>query len=129
MKTYRNPKDVHPPLAAYTHQIEISGPGRWLVLAGQVGRKADGTLPEDSLEQLEVAMENVRRNLQAAGMDLSDVVKLTVYVVGDLDIERFRESMASLLEGHRPCTTLLFVAGLANPAYRFELDAWAATAE
>jgi 2-iminobutanoate/2-iminopropanoate deaminase len=128
MKESRNPQDVHPPLAAYSHQIEITGSVRWLVLAGQVGREVDGTVPADPLEQLAVAMENVRRNLRAASMVLEDVVKLTVYVAGDVDIERFRESMASLLEGHRPCMTLLYVAGLANPAFRFELDAWAATA-
>ena len=129
MKEFRNPGDVHPPLAAYTHQIEITGSVRWLVLAGQIGRTADGAIPEDPLEQLAVAMENVRRNLRAASMVLEDVVKLTVYVVGDVDIGRFRESMASLLEGHRPCMTLLYVAALANPAFRFELDALAATAD
>ena len=128
MKESRNPKDVHPPLAAYTHQIEISGSVRWLVLAGQVGREVDGKVPQDPLEQLAVAKENVRRNLRAAGMVLEDLVKLTVYVVGDVDVGRFRELMASLLEGHRPCMTLLYVAGLANPAFRFELDALAATA-
>jgi enamine deaminase RidA (YjgF/YER057c/UK114 family) len=129
MKESRNPQDVHPPLAVYSHQIEITGPMRWLVLAGQVGRAVDGDIPEDPLEQLALAMDNVRRNLRAAGMDLVDVVKLTVYVVGDVDIERLRESMASLLEDHRPCMTLLYVAGLANPAFRFELDAWAVTTD
>ncbi len=129
MKVSRNPRDVHPPLAAYSHQIEITGSVRWLVLAGQVGRTVDGAVPEDPLEQLAVAMDNVRRNVQAAGMVLRDVVKLTVYVVGEVDVERFRESMAALLEGHRPCMTLLYVARLANPAFRFELDAWAATAD
>jgi enamine deaminase RidA (YjgF/YER057c/UK114 family) len=128
MKESRNPQDVHPPLATYSHQVEITGSVRWLVLAGQVGREIDGAVPEDPLEQLAVAMDNVRRNLRAAGMVLEDIVKLTVYVVGDLDIERFRESMATLLEGHMPCMTLLYVAGLANPAFRFELDALAASA-
>jgi 2-iminobutanoate/2-iminopropanoate deaminase len=129
MREFRNPQDVHAPLAAYSHQIEIAGSVRWLVLSGQVGREVDGAIPEDPLEQLAVAMENVRRNLRAASMTLEDLVKLTVYVVGDVDIGRFRESMASLLEGHTPCMTLLYVAGLANPAFRFELDAWAATAD
>jgi 2-iminobutanoate/2-iminopropanoate deaminase len=129
MREFRNPQDVHAPLAAYSHQIEIAGSVRWLVLSGQVGREVDGAIPEDPLEQLAVAMENVRRNLRAASMTLVDLVKLTVYVVGDVDIGRFRESMASLLEGHTPCMTLLYVAGLANPAFRFELDAWAATAD
>jgi hypothetical protein len=33
--------------------------------------------------------------------------------------------MASRLGAHHPCTTLLYVAGLAAPNLRVELDAWA----
>ena len=37
MKQFKNPESVHSPLAAYTHQIEITEPKRWLVLSGQIG--------------------------------------------------------------------------------------------
>jgi 2-iminobutanoate/2-iminopropanoate deaminase len=43
MKEYRNPPNVHEPIAAYTHQIEISSPEHLLVLSGQVGKKENGT--------------------------------------------------------------------------------------
>jgi len=36
MKSSRNPATVHPPLASCAHQIEVTGPQRWLVLSGQV---------------------------------------------------------------------------------------------
>ena len=39
MKTQRNPDTVHAPLAAYSHQIEITGPQRQLVIAGQIGMR------------------------------------------------------------------------------------------
>jgi enamine deaminase RidA (YjgF/YER057c/UK114 family) len=29
------------------------------------------------------------------------------------------------LQGHQPCMTLVYVAGLATPAYRVEVDGWA----
>ena len=45
MKTPRNPDTIHPPLAAYSHQIEISGRERLLVIAGQVGTAA-GHIPK-----------------------------------------------------------------------------------
>ena len=129
MKKYRNPQNVHQPVAAYTHQIEISGNERLLILSGQIGQKEDGTIPEDPIEQLDVAWENLRRNLQAAGMGVKDIVKLTFYLVGEMDIKRWRELIATKLEEHKPCMTLLFVVSLAIPAYRVELDAWASSAE
>jgi hypothetical protein len=33
--------------------------------------------------------------------------------------------VASRLGAHHPCMTLLYVAGLASPALRVEIDAWA----
>ncbi len=129
MKTYRNPANVHKPVAAYTHQIEISGPERLLILSGQVGRKEDGTLPEDPIEQLDVAMENLIRNLQAADMDVTDLVKLTFYLVGEIDGAKRREVLDARLKGHQPCMTLVYVAGLATPAYRVEVDGWASKEE
>ncbi|MEJ2555189.1 MAG: RidA family protein [Anaerolineae bacterium] len=129
MKEYRNPPNVHAPMAAYTHQIEIRGPERLLILSGQIGRREDGTMPEDPVEQLEVAWENLHRNLRAANMDVEDLVKLTFYLVGEMDAERRREVLASRLKGHKPCMTLLFVASLASPDYKVELDAWASRAE
>jgi enamine deaminase RidA (YjgF/YER057c/UK114 family) len=125
MKTQRNPDTVHAPLAAYSHQIEISGAQRQLVIAGQIGMRADGEVPEDAIDQLAAALDNIERNLEAAGMELSDIVRLTVYLVGEWDANARRQMMASRLGAHHPCTTLLYVAGLAAPNLRVELDAWA----
>lgn len=129
MKTYRNPPSVHPPLAAYTHQIEISGPERLLFLSGQVGATQEGVVPEDPIEQLELALENILRNLEAAGMMVQDIVKLTIYLVGEMDAAERRERIAAKLQGHQPCMTLLYVAALAVPIYKVEIDAWASRTE
>lgn len=129
MKEYRNPRNVHEPLGSYSHQIEIKGNQRLLVISGQVGMREDGTVPEDPLEQIDVAFENVLRNLQAADMDVNDLIKLTYYLVGEIDTAKRRELVLSRLQGHRPCSTLLYVAGLASPLYKVEIDAWASRAE
>ena len=128
MKKYRNPPNVHQPIAAYTHQIELSGSERLLILSGQVGRKADGTVPDDPVEQLDVALENLERNLHAAAMGIQDIVKLTFYLVGEMDAARRRDVIAARLQSHQPCMTLLFVAALASPIYKVEIDAWASSA-
>ena len=125
MKESRNPQNIHTPLGQYSHQIEITGNERMLVLSGQVGMREDGSVPEDALEQIEVAFENIFRNLQAANMDVRDIVKLTYYLVGEIDTAKRRELTASKLQGHQPCSTLLYVAALAAPIYKVEIDAWA----
>jgi enamine deaminase RidA (YjgF/YER057c/UK114 family) len=123
--TYRDPETFHPPLGAYSHQVEVPPGARLLVMAGQVGRTVDGRVSEDPIEQAEVALDNVRHNLEAAGMGVGDVVKLTWYVVGQMDAQRRRELLTAWLGDHRPASTLVYVAALAAPEYRVEIDAWA----
>jgi enamine deaminase RidA (YjgF/YER057c/UK114 family) len=125
VKTSRNPAEVAAPGAAYAHQIEVAGPQRWLVLSGQLGQRPDGTVPADPYEQAEAALANLGANLAAAGMTVTDLVKLTVYLVGDWDQPRRREIFDRFFDGHRPCMTLLQTAGLVAPAFRIELDGWA----
>lgn len=125
MKIARNPEGVHAPLAPYTHQIEAGPGGRWLVLSGQVGMHRDGTLPEDPVEQYRLALENIGTNLAAAGMRVRDLVKLTFYLVGPIDVDGRRLVEAAFLAGHEPCMTLLYISALAGPALRVEIDAWA----
>jgi 2-iminobutanoate/2-iminopropanoate deaminase len=129
MKEFRNPQNIHIPLGSYSHQVEVTGKERLLVLSGQVGMRQDGTVPEDPFEQIDVAFENIFRNLRVAGMDVSDLIKITYYLVGEIDTAKRREVVSSKLQGHQPCSTLLYVAGLASPIYRVEIDAWASRAE
>jgi len=125
MKSARNPDTVHPPIGFYSHQIEVSGAPRWLVISGQVGRTLDGAVPADPIEQLSLALDNVRRNLDAAGMAVSDIVKVNWYLVGDVDTAVRREVTKAWLGDHEPCSTLVYVARLAAPEYRVEVEAWA----
>ena len=128
MKEFRNPQDVHEPLGSYSHQIEVRGNERLLVISGQVGMRADGIVPEDPFEQIEVAFENIIRNLRAAEMDVKDLIKITYYLVGEIDTAKRREVVLSKLQGHQPCSTLLYVAALASPVFRVEIEAWASRA-
>jgi enamine deaminase RidA (YjgF/YER057c/UK114 family) len=90
--------------------------------------REDGTVPEDPLEQIDLAFENIFRNLEVANMDVSDIIKLTYYLVGEIDTAKRRELVASKLQGHQPCSTLLYVSSLASPMYRVEIEAWASRA-
>jgi len=122
----RNPAAIHPPIGAYSHQVEVPPGARLLAIAGQVGRTVEGDVPDDAIEQVEVALDNVRRNLEAAAMSVADVVKLNWYLVGQIDMARRREVLLAWLDGHEPASTLVYVAALASPEYRVEVEAWAA---
>ena len=127
-KTFRNPENVHAPVANYTHQVEV-GSERLLILSGQIGVKEDGTVPEDALEQLGVALDNVFRNLDAADMKPRDLLKLTFYHVGEIDSEGRRKVVSDKLKNHKPCMTLLFVAALATPRLKVEIEAMASSSQ
>ena len=72
-----------------------------------------------------MAWDNLDRNLRAGGMGAADLVKVTLYLVGDIDAGARREVIARHLGDHRPCMTLVVPAALATPEIRVELDAWA----
>ncbi|HEY6015181.1 MAG TPA: RidA family protein [Gaiellaceae bacterium] len=128
MKEPRNPASIHAPLAPYSHQIELRGDERLLVLSGQVGMTPDGAVPEDPAEQLEVALDNVLRNLEAAGMTAADLVKLTLYLVDEIEPAARGPILGRRLAGNAPCMTLVYVPRLASPALKVEVDAWASAA-
>ncbi|MBU5266409.1 RidA family protein [Virgibacillus proomii] len=125
MKVTRNPEGIHKPLAPYTHQIETSGNMKWLTLSGQLGMDVDGYVPEDSLEQLKLAFKNINNNLEEANMEVKDLTKLVFYIVGEMDANKRRDIISEFLGDHLPCTTMVFVVGLAAPQFKVEIDAWA----
>ena len=123
---FRNPATIHSPLSpTYSHQAEVSGTARWLVLSGQVGMDKDGNVPADGADQLEIVMDNILLNLEAAGMNKENLVKLVCYHVGPIDNAQRRSIMASKLGEHKPCITLLYISGLAHESYKVEIEAWA----
>ncbi|PEY28291.1 enamine deaminase RidA [Bacillus cereus] len=125
MKKSRNPETVHKPVAPYVHQIEITGPNKWLTLSGQLGMEIDGMVPDDPLEQLQLALDNIRRNLEAANMNVEDLTKMVFYLVGDFNADKRRKIIGDFLGEHLPCTTMIYVVALAAPVFKVEVDAWA----
>jgi 2-iminobutanoate/2-iminopropanoate deaminase len=125
MKQARNPDSIHAPIGRYVHQIEVSGESRLLFVSGQVGLEIDGTVPSNPVAQLRVALENVLANLDEAGFEPKDLVKLTTYVVGEMDPAARRAELDRLLGSHVTTSTLIYIPALAAPEFKVEIDAWA----
>lgn len=104
----------------------VEGQVRWLEIAGQVGREADGTIPNNIKEQAEIAWRNLSCILRYAGMEMSDLVSTTVYLINRFDNAGFDRVRAKWLVGVRPASTKLYVSGLAHPDMLCEVQARAA---
>lgn len=122
---FRNPESIHSPLASYSHQAEICNTAKWLIISAQIGMDKNGFIPEDVISQIEIAFDNITQNLKAANMEKNDLVKLVFYFVGSHDVEQRRNIVRRLLGEHKPCMTVIYVAGLATEALKVEIDAWA----
>jgi 2-iminobutanoate/2-iminopropanoate deaminase len=117
-----NAPDAPLPVAAYTQAIEVSGPARTLYVSGQVGLRMDGTMPDDIVEQTLLAWQNLEAQLKAAGMTLDNLVKITTIVPNHGDVAGAREGRSKVLGDRKPASTLI-VGGLANPAWKIEIEA------
>jgi enamine deaminase RidA (YjgF/YER057c/UK114 family) len=99
-----------------------------LFLAGQVGNRADGSLPESVDDQAVQALENIRLILAAEGAGPQDIVKLTFYVAAKpASLAKLNAKRAAMFAGTAPPpSTWVQVAGLARPEYLIEIEAVAA---
>lgn len=123
---FSNPEGVHSTGGRYSHAALVEGSGKRLVISGQVGLKPDGSLAEGGEAQIGQALANLGAVLRANGMAPSDVVKVTVFLTDRALIGAWRERRAAFFGGHVPASTLLIVAGLADPRFLVEVEAEAA---
>ena len=124
-----NPPSVAAPFGTYSHGIELETPARLLFGAGQTGVAEDGRIGVGIEEQARLTWRNIEEVLAAAGMGISDIVQLTMYLVSRDDVAVARTVREGVLGDHRPASTLLLVQGLANPDWLIEVDFVAAKAE
>lgn len=104
----------------------VSGHARTLYCSGQTAMDADGTPrhPDDLAAQLALSLDNLGAVLAAAGMSLTNLVRLNVYTT-DVDLLlRHYGVLAARLGAARvaPTTTLLGVTRLAIPGQLVELE-------
>ena len=94
--------------------------------AWDVGRRILGG--RDLAAQARHALENLRLAMRACGGDLSDVVSLRIYVVGDPSEPAKAAAVGDALrevfpEDARPASTWIGVAALARPEFLIEIEA------
>jgi 2-iminobutanoate/2-iminopropanoate deaminase len=116
--TRTNPATVRAP-TGYTHGVLVTAPARRLVMSGQIGITPDGTIPSDPATQF----ANLRAILEAHDMTPANVVKVTSFLTDRSWLAAYRSARGAFFPTEPPASTLLFVAGLFDPALGFEIEA------
>ena len=130
-----NPPSLMKPVG-YSHAVETRG-GRVLFLAGQVAKDRDGRVvgKGDLIAQFRQVCENLKTLVTAAGGQLTDVVKLTIYALDAGEFKRQGQPIGVVYREyfgkHFPAMTLVGVRDLYDAAEGclIEIDGFACLAE
>lgn len=127
MPRFFNPRHTARPSSKFSHGVVHSARARRLVISGQVGVLADGTILPDLEGQMQAAWDNLVSVLEEAGMGVTDLIKITAFVTVPGSVNTFRKIRDQRLMGHCPASTYLEVTGLARPDFMFEIEGEAVT--
>ena len=117
---FHNPPSL-PKAVGFSHAAETRG-GRTLFLAGQVAKDREGRVvgKGDLVAQFRQVCENLKAAVTAGGGELTDVVKLTIYVLDAGDYKRHAKAIGGVYRQyfgkHFPAMTLVGVRDLYDAA-------------
>lgn len=112
------PKPVGPysPGMHFERLVFVSGQGATDPATGEMA----GLDVETQTEQV---FRNIQTILEAAGTDLTRVLRCGVFLVDMRDFQAMNEVYARVFGEHRPSRTTVQVAALPHPGLRVEIDA------
>lgn len=113
----------------FSQGIIIPANARILLIGGQNGVDDKGQIvgKGDVVKQTEQALANLQKVLAAAGAGLEDLVKVTIAMQQDIDLNAAFGAWMAVWgkRGNPPTVTGFRVAGLANPDFLIEIEAQA----
>jgi enamine deaminase RidA (YjgF/YER057c/UK114 family) len=111
------------PVANYKMATLMEG-GRLLYIAGQVAWDSSGNIvgKGDVRAQARQVFENLRGVLQAAGGDLSSLMKITTYITRIENFPAVAEARSAVFQGELPASTLIVVKSLFHPDFLIEVE-------
>ena len=93
-------------------------------LSGMVGMKADGTIPEDTVEQFRIAMATIDNCLRRPPAGRPDqVVKVQVFMNDITERASINPIRQDYFGEHRPALDLVEVSALVDPRMKVEIEA------
>jgi enamine deaminase RidA (YjgF/YER057c/UK114 family) len=121
---FSNPDTMQKP-PGYSHVVAVTGPGRTVYFAGQLGIDKSGKMGANAREQMEIAFENVKAALASVSAGFEHVVKLNNYIVDiGANLAHYREVRDKYVNTvSPPASTTVGVPQLARPGALFEVEA------
>jgi len=121
MKEIVSTDDAPAAVGAYS---QATTNGDIVFTAGQIPFTPDGESKADApiAEQTELALDNVEAVLAEAGADLSDVLKMTVYLADIDDFDEMNETYATYFDEEPPARSA-FQAGALPKGVGVEVEA------
>jgi len=106
--------------AGFTRALRV---GERIIVAGNIGVEADGTISPDAGRQAERCFEQILDYVTQLGGQSGDVVRVRMFVTDIADAEKVTAAFTRALSHARPTGTLVAVAALAGPAFKVEIEA------
>ncbi|WP_412459882.1 RidA family protein [Pseudomonas sp. SC11] len=121
-------------IAITTPLVAEPAPGMWsncikvgetLYVSGLTSRAKDGKTIEgsDESEQATIVFEKMKALLDAAGAQMNDVVKMTIFVTDITRNTLIWDIRKRYFSGDFPACSLVEVSALATPAIKLEIEA------
>lgn len=122
-----NTKDTYPEQALDNDlcQAVVTQGGKTVYLRGQCPQSLDTFKNIDShdpVEQTHKVMQNIKQLIEEAGGEITDLVKVVVYITDVRHREAVYRTMGEYIRGVHPVSTGLVVQALARPEWLVEID-------
>ena len=115
--------ELSAPVSHYCH-VTRAGPSVWV--SGIVGVNPDGSIPEKTVDQFDIAMTALDKCLKAAGAGPEHVVKVLVFMTDISERPLINPRRIAYFGANLPASTLVEVKGLVDPRMKVEIEcqAW-----
>ncbi len=119
-----NPRSIAAPFGRYSHGVASAGAGRLVLTSGQLGLRADGTVPDGALAQARQCFANCAAILAEAGLGPGDVLRVNAFVTERRDFPAYMAARDEFLAGVPvlPASTLVIVSGFTRPEFLVEVE-------
>ena len=111
------------PVSHYCHSVRA---GNLIWVSGVGGMRADGSIPDDTVAQFDIAMDALDACLRAAGGKPEHVVKVQVFLTDIAERASINPRRIDYFGENRPASTLVEVSALVDPRMKVEIECQAA---
>ncbi len=118
-------RSINPTGISYSQAYEVTKPMRLVFISGQIPEGTDGKNPADFRSQCLLAWKNVEVQLEAAGMTLANLSKVTVFLSDRKYREENYKVRTEVLGNHSPALTII-ITEIYDENWLLEIEAIAA---